>query len=160
MYSILLTFFLQLSPDWHKFCSNSVTGLQPALMPFWLLSHGFAAVKLIEHLLHTFHHVPLLVCICNDPCGFQCSEQLMLWPKTCISASVRSVVFGEVQGFHCWLATIKAKRVFFNSMFFVWIGHVFLEIYSCYLYFRGSTSTDCWPCSPLWRHVDRYLIKG
>ncbi|XP_031386614.1 dolichol kinase EVAN isoform X2 [Punica granatum] len=29
-------------------------GLQPTFMPFWVLSHGFAAVKLIQHLLHTF----------------------------------------------------------------------------------------------------------
>ncbi|KAK4756148.1 hypothetical protein SAY87_006275 [Trapa incisa] len=29
-------------------------GLQPALMPFWAVSHGFAAVKLIQHVLHTF----------------------------------------------------------------------------------------------------------
>ncbi|KAK4747376.1 hypothetical protein SAY87_026413 [Trapa incisa] len=29
-------------------------GLQPTLMPFWVISHGFAAVKLIQHILHTF----------------------------------------------------------------------------------------------------------
>lgn len=46
-------FLLHLSPDYNCFLI-SFSGLRPALMPFWALSHGFAAVKLIKHLLHTF----------------------------------------------------------------------------------------------------------